>query len=301
MVSLIFPLYLIMALGYLLKKTRFVDDSFTQQLNRVIYHILLPLLLFFITCRLDLQRLRSVALWGGFPLIIAGTAGLACLVALPLPQPQKGAFIQGAFRTNLSYLGLPIAIMVLGEKVGAMAAVLVGVGAVANTIFSVLVLNLSGQEQARLSWGRQVREILVNPLILSIAAGFVFSAGRLPLPGIIVTTITMLSRICLPSILLVMGLTLSLAHIKDYLLLDGLAVAIKLVVMPVIGVLVMRWLGAPPDIFRTVVVFCAMPTAVVSHTFAKQFGADEALTASIVNSSTLALVVVLPVLLMVIL
>jgi predicted permease len=262
---------------------------------------LLPVLLFFITCRLDIGRLSSVSLWAGFPLIITGTVAVAMLAAIPVGRSQRGAFVQGAFRTNLSYLGLPIAIMVLGEEVAGMAAVLVGVGAVVNTVFSVLVLKIFSQAGNQGSLGKQVRETAGNPLIIAIVLGFMLSGLGIRLPGPVVATISMLSKVCLPSILLVMGLTFSVTNIGKYLVLDVAAAGVKLAVMPLIGLVIMKWLGAAAGTYQTVVVFSAMPTAVVSHTFAKEFQADEMLASSIVNFTTLALVVVLPFVLMVVL
>ena len=175
----------------------------------------MPLLLFSNMLDLRLEDISSLALVLGFPLVILATMILSSLISLFLKRHRRGAFIQGSFRVNLAYFGLPITLAVLGKEASGIAAVLVGVGTMADILLSVAVLRFYDVKSSEEDLQKAVISFLVNPSIVSIVAGFFFSYLRIPLPEFLSETLSLVSRTSLPLILFVIGFSLSFQMIKE--------------------------------------------------------------------------------------
>ena len=293
--NLVFPLFIVIFLGYALKRAKLFSDSFGSELNRLVYYVALPLLLFSNMLDLRLEDISSLALVLGFPLVILATMILSSLISLFLKRHRRGAFIQGSFRVNLAYFGLPITLAVLGKEASGIAAVLVGVGTMADILLSVAVLRFYDVKSSEEDLQKAVISFLVNPSIVSIVAGFFFSYLRIPLPEFLSETLSLVSRTSLPLILFIIGFSLSFQMIKESIYLDVFSALIKLLIMPVLDYLIMLWFfDASGTLLYATVLMAAAPTAMISYTFAREFNADEKLAGSIVNFSALLSLVTIP-------
>jgi hypothetical protein len=244
------------------------------------------------------EDISSLALVLGFPLVILATMILSSLISLFLKRHRRGAFIQGSFRVNLAYFGLPITLAVLGKEASGIAAVLVGVGTMADILLSVAVLRFYDVKSSEEDLQKAVISFLVNPSIVSIVAGFFFSYLRIPLPEFLSETLSLVSRTSLPLILFIIGFSLSFQMIKESIYLDVFSALIKLLIMPALDYLIMLWFfDASGTLLYATVLMAATPTAIISYTFAKEFNADEKLAGSIVNFSTLLSMVTIPMIL----
>src|SRR6478609_7498089 len=151
------PVFLLIAIGSGLQAWKFVSPGFLKEANRVTYWLGLPALLFSQLAtsfshgtgagRLLLVMLAATAL-----VIVAGY-GVAWL--MKVPGPAVGTFVQGGFRGNLAFVGLPVIFSppdtpLFGGMSARTAAVLtVAPTMVAYNIGGVIVLLLS---QHRVGW-----------------------------------------------------------------------------------------------------------------------------------------------------
>ena len=297
---LILPLFIIIFVGYLLRKTGFAREGFVDELNRLVYFIGLPALLFSESSRIDPHALAGGTAAIAFPIIVTVTALIGFAATLPLPFHTRGPVIQAGFRSNLAYLGLPIVSTTLGSEVLGTVAIIIASGVVINTLLSVLVLSLLKPDGENIHPLARLAHTLKNPLLIAIALGLLFAAGGWSLPDVLARPIDLLARMSLPLILLVLGLSLSFSELRRNLPSAGLASLIKLAVMPAVAWGVMAWVfDSSPLVVETVVLMAAMPTAVASQTFARAFEADSSVSASSVSLSTLLAVVTVPVLVVV--
>jgi len=290
------PLFLVILLGYILKKISFFDDKTVSELNRLVYYIAFPLLLFSGTSNIELEKVFSLALLLGFPSVILTIMILSFFVSLLTKQFQRGTFIQGSFCANLVYLGLPIVLTVLGEEASGVATVLAATGTIVSTILSITILRFYDPSPKKEGALGRIKTFSTNPLIISIGAGIVFSYLEISLPEFVLDTLSLISRITLPLILLIIGFSLSFQKIKEYVLLDALSAFIKLLIMPAFCFLIMsRVFNASGTLLFASVLMAAMPTAVISYSFAKEFHSDDKLAGSIVNFSTLLSMITIPI------
>jgi hypothetical protein len=294
-VTLVVPIFGVLALGYVLRKTAFIDGGFPGQLNRLVYYIALPALLFTKTAAVEPGELLRAPLLLGLPLVVGIMGLLAGLLAqLWLGRAQRGAFVQASFRANLAYLGLPIVISAYGDAAAGPAAVVVAVGTIINTVASIAVLRLFSQEDTRAA--SRLAAILRNPLVISIALGLVTAAIGVPLPGVVRDTLDLVARMSLPAILLVAGFSLSFRNIRANLSIAIVASTLKLIVMPAVAWLLVSLLfDVPPITVNVIVLMTAMPTAIIAQSFARSFDGDERMTAGVVSLDTLLAMVTVPV------
>ncbi len=293
--ELIIPLFVLIATGYIFRKTRFVDNSFAGELNRVVFYVALPAMLFLETA--DLPELSTdIALTAVIiPVAVIVTALVALSVSSGLSPKQRGPFIQATYRSNLAYLGLPIVSTLLGSEVLGIIAVAIAAGVIINSVTSIIVLRLFQHDSGRDSIVSRLSDVLRNPLILSIIAGLAASAVSLPIPGILADTLDLFARMSLPLILIVVGFRLSFRNLGSFFGTAFTAAFFKLMVMPALVWGMTTWLfPTGPLLTVTLVLLCTMPTAVVSQTFAGAFDADESLAAATVSMTTLLSGITIP-------
>ncbi|MFW6368838.1 MAG: AEC family transporter [Spirochaetota bacterium] len=292
---MILPLFVVILSGYVIRETGFVRAGFVDDLNRLVYYVALPALLFLSSSRIDPAMFTGVASAIAFPVVIVMTALFAFAVTITIPSTQRGAVIQAGFRADLAYLGLPITGTLLGDQALGTIAIIIAVGAVTNTILSIVVLSLIKTRGGRPGIFDGLGRAIANPMLLAIALGFTFSVVGWNLPVVADRLLGLLSDMSFPLILLVLGLSLSFSELRDNIASAILASSIKLVVMPSIAWTVMHIvLGSPTLMVNTVVLMAAMPTAVASQSFARAFGADSSVSASSVSLSTLLMPVTVP-------
>lgn len=298
--QLIFPLFVIIFVGYVLRRTGFAPPGFVDELNRLVYFIGLPALLFSETRKVDLGQLAGSTPAVAFPIVVAATALVALGATLLIPHRQRGQVVQAGFRANLAYLGLPIVSTTLGDETLATIAIIIAVGITMNAVAGILVLSLLSPSRENLHPLKRLKSILTNPLLIAIVLGLLFAASGWSLPNLLARPIELLSTMSLPLILLVLGLSLSFSELGRNFAGAALAAVIKLAVMPAIAWLVMRFVFAGPDaVVHTAVLMAAMPTAVVSQSFAKAFEADASISAASVSLSTLLAVLTVPLLVLI--
>ena len=283
---LIIPLFIVMALGYVLKKLAVLDEELVGHLNRLLTRVLLPALLFRSTSRTVISEVGSASL--GFLAAVLLVAALAIVVSLAMPRRVRGAFVQSSFRGNLAYLGLPVVAAVFGEAAISIAAAILAGGLILHIILTIVLLQILDPDRPDLDLQANLKTIITNPLILSAAAGLLFSATGLTLPRLLAETLDLLGRGALPLALLVIGCTVSFRGIRARLSLTLLAVAFKLILMPALAFVIMSFIfGAEGEILQIVVIMAASPTAILAQTFAEAFNADGHLAAATVALSTM--------------
>ena len=126
--TIVLPIFLVIGLGYFLRRFGFLDEAFLHQTNRLIFYIALPLLLFYKIGTADFSANFNGALVIGS----VGAIAVAFLLSYGYaslrryPPGARGAFSQGAFRGNLAYIGLAIVLNAYGETGFTRAGILMG-------------------------------------------------------------------------------------------------------------------------------------------------------------------------------
>ncbi|NQV99285.1 MAG: AEC family transporter [Rhodospirillales bacterium] len=118
------PIFLLIALGLLLRIRGLFTVSFWQDLERLVFYFLFPALLLSSIASADLSGLEMIPMAGALigATLIVSAAALAIKPKLPLSGDVFVSIFQGLMRPN-TYLGLSIAAALYGEAGIALIAV----------------------------------------------------------------------------------------------------------------------------------------------------------------------------------
>ncbi|EAQ01755.1 hypothetical protein OB2597_14966 [Pseudooceanicola batsensis HTCC2597] len=297
LVLTIWPLFALICLGFVLRRSGFPEAGFWPAAERVNYFILFPALL---VASLADAPVRDPALLrlGGAAVatVVAAAALLALLRAVrPMPAARFGPVVQGTVRFN-TYLGLAITASLLGSGGFERAAVYLAISVPVVNLLSIMALS----EGSILRTPRLViRAVARNPLILACVTGLVLSVTGIGLPFGADRFLQLVGQGSLPLGLLCVGAALRPAALRhDLPALAGTG-AIRLLAMPMLAALVARGIGLEPEEALVLVIFSAIPTAPTAYVLTRQLNGDGTLMAGLVTSQTLASVLTLPVVLIV--
>lgn len=290
------PVFLLIAIGAWLQRSGLVSAGFLKEANRVTYWLGLPALLFS-------QLAGSFHETGGAQLMLVtmavATAGVIAIAygvawAMRVPAAAVGTFVQGAFRGNLAFIGLPIVFAMPETPVGggmsvrAAAVVVVGPMMVAYNFVAVVVLLLS---QHKLGWAMVrpfARQLLTTPPLLATLAGIGFAVAGWSLPSAVDKTFMALGEMALPLGLLGVGGALMTVERNVGGRAAWGAALLKTVLSPLVGWCIGRALGLGGTELKLVMVFMTTPTAIVSYTMALELKGDEGLASGTIVLSVAA-------------
>ncbi|HEX9849091.1 AEC family transporter [Candidatus Deferrimicrobium sp.] len=290
----VIPVFLVVAIGVVLRRYRFLDEGFIDAANSLVYYILLPALLFHEIGGTDFrQSFNGPLVVGGYAATLA-TFLLAFLTAraLGLGPSETGAFVQGSFRANLAYVGLPIVFNAVGP--GGLRKAGIFLGLIVPLLNGLSIVALMAPHRAGKGEGigttasRIARQIATNPIILACLAGIAWSVLKLPFPGMIDRTFRILTPATLPVALLCLGGSFSFARARKGFAVAALAAFLKGIVLTGTGIALYRWMGVSGEDLRIGAIMLGCPTAVVTYVMAARLRGDTDLAGTIVIVSTAA-------------
>ncbi|WP_316348307.1 AEC family transporter [Desulfuromonas acetoxidans] len=288
-VEIVLPVFLVIILGWFLRRIRLIDETFLFQVNRLVYYVCLPLLLFYKIATADFSRnFNGSVVFATMTCVVVGFAVSYAYAAWRSYPPMKlGTFAQGSFRGNLAYMGLAIVFNAHGDEGLTRASVLMGFLVPLYNLLAVSALLLphrhSGQGKGWRFWSMQVIE---NPLILAACGGIAWSYFSWPLPIVIDRGLHIATGMTLPLALLSLGGAFSLNRLRGDLVCAGMAMGTKLLWMPLLAYLLLRYLGVSGLDLQVGVLLSAAPTAMATFIMAQQMKGDAELAGSIVVMTT---------------
>ena len=288
----VLPVFLVIAIGAAGRRFRFIGEGFIDTANALVYYLLLPALLFYkIGTSNFRESFNAPLVLGGYAATVA-TFFLATLISrrIGITPAEQGVFVQGSFRANLAYVGLPIVFSVVGDAGLRKAGILLGFMVPLLNALAVVALMLphggDGGRQGNVV--RVLRQLATNPLILSSFSGIAWSGLALPVPRLIGNTLEILSSATLPLSLLCLGGSFSFERARSGFRSAALAASMKILVLTAAAVVAYRWLGLSGEDLRVGGIMMGCPTAVVTYVMASQLKGDTDLAGSIVVVSTAA-------------
>lgn len=289
------PVFLLIAVGAGLQRSGFVSPTFLREANIVTYWLGLPALLFSQLAG-SYQNLAGAGLMLNVMMIATGVVIVASfLVALivRVPGPAIGTFVQGGFRGNLAFVGLPIVYSLpdtpLASGVSIRTAVLLTLAPmlVIYNVVGVMALIISQHGGGWKMAKPLARQLLTNPPLLATAAGIAFSMAGWKLPVAVDKTFSALGEMALPLGLLGVGGSLVTVKLGGNWQRSLWCAVVKTVVSPLIAWGIGRAMGLAGVELKVVMIFMATPTAVISYTLAVQLKGDEAMASGTIVLSVL--------------
>lgn len=285
------PDFALILLGYALRRLLHLGDHFWSGLEKLVYFVLFPALLFgaLIRAQLDWGAAVPLLATGALAMVVGMALGLAARYLSPALSPLSFASqFQCAFRFN-SYIGLAAAGSLHGAAgVAAMGVLTGGMVPLAN----VAAVGMLARHGSTGLW----RELVRNPLVIATLLGMTWSIAALPFPE---TGMKMLMRLGDAAIALGLLAVGAALRIRGAVGREGQAaafwiMAVKLLAMPAAAWVIGGWLGLT-GLYRDIaLVFAALPTASSAYILAQRMGGDGTRVAWLISATTLAAMATLP-------
>ena len=294
-VMALFPLIILIAMGYLLKQTRFVTDEFWGNSEKLNYFILFPSLLFLNLSHVELE-MATVSSMLGILILVILLAAMALFVVKKIyniPVQRFGVYMQSQVRFN-TYIGLSLMASLFGPKGMQMFAMLIAIAIPLVNILSVLALS-------SLNWhtlGKTVISITRNPLILGCIVGVGFNLLNLPLIDGIGQLVKLLAAMSLPLGLLSVGAALQFDQFKINIYRLLMNVFGRLLIMPILAFAVCQAFDLSHLERMILVVFFSLPTASASYILTRVYQGDHRLMAAVISLQTICFAVTFPALML---
>ena len=288
----ILPLFLMIALGYLAKRTVF-DIKMLPGLNQFVYFLAVPALLFNAASKESIENLINLPSIGAFLLGVLLTAIVAVLGCRFLfsVKGQEELVLRGlnSVFANYAYMGIPLTFGIIGDKAYGATVSIILIGNVLLIGGAQLLLELFRQK----GWGiKQVfsildRSLLRNPIFLSTVLGLSLSANELKTPEVLQTVIDMLAPAAIPVALFCLGASLQFSRNSMAVTELGWLMIVKLVAHPALTWGSFYLLGINDPIWMmTAVLLTSLPTGALVHVVALKYDVFEKETSQIVVAST---------------
>lgn len=278
-ISIIFPIFAIVLAGFLYARYRGTDMVAANRLN---IEIFTPALIFSILSSEGFDLVQYADLAIGTAIVVLGTGlvvwPLTRLFNWPLP-----VFLPPMMFNNSGNMGLPLALFAFGEKALPAAMIMF---LVENTLhFSV------GNGIVTKSFSPL--KLLRMPMLVATFAGIAVSMMQFPIWSPLAKSIDLLGEICIPLMLFSLGVRMTGVNLKDWQI--GLTGAVLGPAVSVaIAVAILPWLSLSALETAQLIVFAALPPAVLNYLVAERYDIDPPRVAAIVLLGNLASVVIIP-------
>ena len=278
------------------------DVSFWEINDKLCYWVLIPALLFHYITQISLSTEMlysySVIIYAGFFIAIITVVVLGKLLKY---SPERWtSILQGAVRQN-AFIALAITGSLFGDEGLKIASIfmLIYVPSINIIIVTIMVINF-GQSKQNLS-NNEFKTVFVelskNPFILAMIIGLMLSLIPQEKLKVIIDASGLLGSAALPIMLLTIGAKIKVRDLALTITPITISNSLKLIALPTIAFFVANFLGLSKTEVIVAVIFAAVPTAVSSHTLARQFGADDQLMTSIITTQVILSFLTIPILL----
>ncbi len=284
------PVFMVILLGWFLKWRRFIPSTLIGPLNRLVYYLGIPAMIFREVARASFSVYFDPWLLITSLLPLFGVFGMAYAVgrAWSGNRAEMGTFIQASQHGNLGYIGLAVCYYLLGEKGFTSASMLAGFLMLCQNFLSVVGYQLAsagtGDGQG---WWFMIKKIVGNPVILSALSGMAFSLFEVPVPLIIDRSLSIISGMALPCALLVIGASLSFGLVRSQVRWVFATALMKLLILPGLGVLSYYLASIPAPRFLPGLILLAAPTATITFVMAGEMKGSTDMATAVISTNTI--------------
>lgn len=279
---LLLPDFSLILLGVVLRRHGGFVDGFWAGLEKLVYFVLFPALLFSALARARIDLETTLPLFAAGALVMGSgfALGLAGRPFMGLSSLAFASRLQCAYRFN-TYIGMAVAGKVHGAAGIAAMGVMCGTMVPFANIMAVSMLARHGQ-------GGVWRELARNPLIQATLAGLAFNAAGLTLVAPAQHFLARLADASIALGLIAVGAALRWGHAEGNWYGSLWIALVKLMCLPAIVWFAAAWLGlsgVPRDV---AVLFAALPSASSAYILAMRMGGDGPGVAWLISATTLA-------------
>lgn len=283
------PIFLMMLLGMLFRKLGWMDEVFAAKMNKFVFLVPLPVLLFEQLATVDFSEVWDIKFILFCFVVTAISITISTVISLLWKDRSiKGEFIQATYRSSAALLGIAFIQNIYGTA-GMAPLMIIGSVPLYN-IMAVVVLSVfkpgnNSFDKALVK--KTLKGIATNPIIIGIVAGFVWSALKLPMPSILHKTVSSIGATATPMGLMSMGATFEMKKATSKMKPTLVAVFMKLVGFCAIFLPMAALLGFRNEELIAILVMLGSATTVSCFVMARNMGHEGTLSSGVIMMTTL--------------
>lgn len=296
--SVIFPrlfvILLMILTGVAARKTGVLDSKGSAVLNRLTFHICLPLLVF---CSIRKNLSVDVLAQAGLGVMIALSIHLlSFLVSIPyarllnLHGTAAGVHQFSLVFSNVAFVGLPIVRAFWGEEALPVTSMFIVVFSLFNHTLGAFILSGNGK--------RRLKDILLTPPLIGALLGLVAALTNIPIHPELFSGLEQMGNITTPLAMFSIGCTLASMDLRrcfgDWRI--YLTCLMRLLVIPAVVWAVLYHTVNDYYLWAVPTVICGMPCPSTLPILAQRYHADEEAAGKMVALSTLLAIITIPLL-----
>ena len=287
-VSQVAILLMLMLIGVLLTKFQVLKENAIKSITDLVLYTVTPCVIIKSFVRkFEVSALKNLLI--SFLIAILVHIGFILLsrIIFRTKEVSRRKVLQFAvIFSNCGYMSLPLQEALLGDN-----GVFYGSSFIAIFnlfIWSYGILLMSGDKKYLTP-----KKMIINPGIIGLTLGLIVFLFSVPLPKVIYEPISYMASLNTPLPMIIIGY-----HLTKSKIFKGragfLAIAVRLVLFPMIALAIMYLCGIRGDLFVSVVISCCAPTAAITTMFSDKFGCETALSVNLVSLSTIISLITIP-------
>lgn len=289
--------------GFVIGEKGWFDDKSRGLLAKLVTQVALPCyMLYTITQRFTAADLLKMLPALRFPalsmVILLGVAtGVARIFAVR--QDRRGLFISMFFNSNTIFVGLPINQALFGDA----SIPYVLIYYMCNTTFfwtlGTYLIQRDGEGEAQFDLKTSLKKVFSPPL-MGFLLGLVLVMLQIKLPAFLASDLQYLGNLTTPLSMIFIGLSVSHVGVKQLVLgKDQLLILFgRFLVAPLLMATIVYWAPLPILMKQVFIIQSAMPVMTNAPVVARLYGADSDYAAVMVTETTLATMLVIPILML---
>lgn len=273
----------------LFRKLGWMDEVFAAKMNKFVFLVPLPVLLFEQLATVDFSEVWDIKFILFCFVVTAISITISTVISLLWKDRSiKGEFIQATYRSSAALLGIAFIQNIYGT-VGMAPLMIIGSVPLYN-VMAVVVLSFfkpgnNSFDKALVK--KTLKGIVTNPIIIGIVAGFVWSALKLSMPSILHKTVSSIGATATPMGLMSMGATFEMKKATSKMKPTLVAVFMKLIGFCAIFLPVAAMLGFRNEQLIAILVMLGSATTVSSFVMARNMGHEGTLSSGVIMMTTL--------------
>ena len=291
--------------GFVIGEKGWFDDKSRGLLAKLVTQVALPCyMLYTITQRFTAEDLLKMLPALRFPalsmVILLGIAtGVARIFAVR--QDRRGLFISMFFNSNTIFVGLPINQALFGDA----SIPYVLIYYMCNTTFfwtlGTYLIQRDGEGEAQFDLKTSLKKVFSPPL-MGFLLGLVLVMLQIKLPAFLASDLQYLGNLTTPLSMIFISLSVSHVGVKQLVLgKDQLLILLgRFLVTPLLMASIVYWMPLPNLMKQVFIIQSAMPVMTNAPVVARLYGADSNYASVMVTETTLATMVVIPILMLLI-
>lgn len=294
-------LFLIMLVGFICQKIGVMNETGNKMISALVVQVANPALILAAginkTDTIEGKNLLFAVLLAIGVYTLAIVSAIIVPKLLKISKRQLGTYKAMMVFSNIGFMGFPVISAVYGDQALLYASVfLIPFNILIYTWgIKIMTENNPKEENAnkKIPWGK-----IFNVGVISCIVTIILYVTKLPVPKMIETTVNYFSGLTAPLSMMVIGASMVKMKFRDLFLNKKMLVFmfIKMLVIPVIGVLLIKPLGLTRELVGVCLIMLATPVGSMNAMLSQQYDGDYELASQGVALSTVLSVATMPLL-----